>query len=329
MIDSLHVAKGVAAAAALILLSLGGPGIDRTPRLQTLAGAQDRTGKSLRQVGIFLRCTGQDDPAKALDAVKSLGLSLIQVSKLPDRFYTPEGAAEFAGMMNRNGIEAGSVVVVFDGESYKDRESVEKTVGFRPAHLLPQRLAYARKCVDFAAAIGTRIVTFHMGFLPKSPQDPIYRSMLQAVSDLARYAADKGVTISLETGQETADELALFLEKVTVARIGVNFDTANLVLYGMDSPPRALKRVLDRVTSVHVKDGLPPGDPRLLGRETRLGEGRADVKECLRMLLDPGFHGPLIIENYVWRNLGTDPLEELRRAKEFVENCLAASRLRG
>jgi L-ribulose-5-phosphate 3-epimerase len=283
----------------------------------------------LRQVGVFLRCTGQDDPGKALEAVKSLGLGLIQVSKLPDRFYTPEGASEFAGMMKRSGTSAGSVVVVFDGESYKDRESVEKTVGFRPVDLLPERLAYARKCVDFAAAIGTKIVTFHMGFLPKSSQDPIYRSMLQAVTDLARYGAGKGVTISLETGQETADELARFLEKITVARVGVNFDTANLVLYGMDSPPRALKRVLDRVTSVHVKDGLPPEDPRYLGREVRLGEGRADVKECLRVLLDAGFQGPLIIENYVWRSLGTDPVEELRRAKEFIENCLAASRLRG
>lgn len=271
------------------------------------------------EIGVFLRSTGQDDPARALDAVKSLGLDLVQVSRLPDRFYTPEGAKEFAGLLKRTGIRAASVVIVFDGESYKNREAVEKTVGFRPVSLIPKRLAYARRVVDFAADIGTSIVTFHVGFLPKDPEDSIYQSMLKATDDLARYAAGKRVTISLETGQETAEELEHFLDRITSARVGVNFDTANLVLYGMDSPPTALKRLLARVTSLHIKDGLPPADTGSLGRETRLGEGRAGVTECLRVLREAKFEGPLIIENYVWRQTKTDPLEELRRAKAFIE----------
>jgi sugar phosphate isomerase/epimerase len=100
--------------------------------------------------------------------------------------------------------------------------------------------------------------------------------------------------------------------------VGVNFDTANLVLYGLDDPPRALGRLLDRVTSVHVKDGVPPDDPSRLGREVPLGEGRAQVRECLRLLEAAGFRGPLIIENYAWRDRGTDPLEELARARDLI-----------
>jgi L-ribulose-5-phosphate 3-epimerase len=271
------------------------------------------------EIGVFLRSTGHDDPATALDAVKSLGLDLVQVSRLPDRFYTPEGAKEFAGMLKRTGIRAASVVIVFDGESYKNREAVEKTVGFRPVSLIPERLAYARRVVDFAAGIGTSIVTFHVGFLPKDPGGSIYQAMLKATDDLARYAAGRRVTISLETGQETAEELEDFLDRIESARVGVNFDTANLVLYGLDSPPAALKRLMTRVTSLHIKDGLPPADPGSLGRETRLGEGRAGVSECLRLLREAKFEGPLIIENYVWRQLKTDPVEELRRAKAFIE----------
>jgi quinoprotein glucose dehydrogenase len=271
------------------------------------------------QIGVFLRSTGHEDPAKALDAVKSLGVDLIQVSRLPDRFYTPQGATEFAGMMKRAGVRAASVVIVFDGESYKDRDAVEKTVGFRPTTLIPDRLVYARRVVDFARAIGSSIVTFHVGFVPKDPNDPIYQSMLKATDDLARYAGGKRVTVSLETGQETAEELEAFLDRITSARVGVNFDTANLVLYGMDAPPAALKRLLRRVTSLHIKDGLPPADGRSLGRETRLGEGRAGVSECLRILREAKFEGPLIIENYVWRQTQIDPLDELRRAKAFIE----------
>ena len=118
--------------------------------------------------------------------------------------------------------------------------------------------------------------------------------------------------------QETAAVLEGFLDRLRPARVGINFDTANLVLYGMDSPPTALKRLLPHVTSVHVKDGLPPADARALGRETRLGEGKAGVRDCLRILREAHFTGPVIIENYVWREAGTDPRDELHRAREFI-----------
>jgi L-ribulose-5-phosphate 3-epimerase len=274
------------------------------------------------RIGVFLRCTGQEDPRKALAAVRSLGLDRVQVSRLADRYYTLEGAREFAGLLTEAGVRSDTVVAVFDGESYRDQQAVLRTVGFRPAGLRAPRLDYAHRCVDFAAAIGTRVVTFHMGFLPRKTTDPDYRAMLQAVGDVARYASGRGVTVSLETGQETGEELAAFLEAVEGARVGVNFDTANLVLYGLDHPARALERLLGRVTSVHVKDGLPPEEPGRLGREVRLGEGRAEVAECLRILERSGFAGPLVIENYVWRDRKADPLDELARARDFVRASL-------
>jgi L-ribulose-5-phosphate 3-epimerase len=277
-------------------------------------------------VGVFLRCTGEEDPLRALEAVRSLGLNRIQVSKLPDRFYSREGATEFSGMLKSTGVKADAVVVVFDGESYKDQEAVRRTVGFRPLAMQKERLAYARRCVDFAAGIGSRIVTLHMGFLPKDPKDPLYQGMLRAVREIAEYAEGRGVTISLETGQETGEELSHFLDLITTARVGVNFDIANLILYGIDSSPQALHRLLGRVTSVHVKDGLRPQDPRLIGREVRLGEGNARVGECLQFLRDSDFQGALIIENYVARELGTKPLDELRRARDFIYANLGSRR---
>jgi sugar phosphate isomerase/epimerase len=272
-------------------------------------------------LGVFLRCTGQNDPLPALQAVKSLGLDTIQVSKLPDRFYSPEGAVEFAGMLRSTGIRADSVVAVFAGESYADRDTVVRTVGFRPLHLIRERLEYSRKCVDFADAIGAKIVTFHMGFLPAAPEDAAYEAMLAAVTDIAAYAAKKNVTISLETGQETGQQLAAFLDTITVARVGVNFDPANLVIYGVDAPSQALKHVVSRVTSVHVKDAVLPETPGAMGREVRPGEGRAELDECFRMLRASGFTGALIIENYVARGLKTDPMDELRRAVAFLKSA--------
>jgi sugar phosphate isomerase/epimerase len=280
----------------------------------TIAAAAQTTSP----IGVFLRCTGHDDPLQALKAVQSLGLDRVQVSRLPARFYTPDGAAEFNAMLRETGIRADAVVAVFAGERYTDRETVLRTVGFRPQQYRAERLEYARKCVDFASAIDAGIVTFHMGFLPASADDPIYRAMLADVRDIAGYAAKSRITISLETGQETGEQLARFLERITVARVGVNFDPANLVIYGVDRPSLALRHLAGRVTSVHVKDALPPEDPSRLGPEVRPGEGRAELQECLRILREAGFSGPLIIENYVWRNLKTDPIDELRRAKDFI-----------
>ena len=294
-------------AAAIALVALGS---------QMHAQAGDKPGS---RVGVFLRCTGLDDPLLAMQAVKALGLDTVQVSKLPDRYYTPEGAAEFAGLLRATGIRADSVVAVFAGESYADRDTVVRTVGFRPLHLIKERLEYLRKCVEFADAIGAGIVTFHMGFLPEDPESEAYRAMLAAVTDIAGHAAKKKVTISLETGQETGQQLAAFLDKITVARVGVNFDPANLVIYGVDAPSQALKHVISRVTSVHVKDALLPETPGAMGREVRPGEGRAELAECFRMLRASGFTGALIIENYVARGLKTDPMDELQFAKAFLQ----------
>ena len=305
-----------------LLVAPNGFGQTPAPSGRQADSSPTRPGLSMNQVGIFLRCTGKTDPREALEAVKSLGLNMVQISKLPDRFYTPEGAQEFRGLLRQTGVHASAVVVVFDGESYKDQDAVRATVGFMPANLAEARIAYTRKCIDFASALGIKIVTFHIGFIPADAADPTYQRMLNTIIALATYAAKRGVTISLETGQESGDELLRFINRITAARVGVNFDTANLVLYGRDDPPRALRTLLGRVTSVHVKDGMLPDNPSQIGTEVRLGEGKAQVKECLRILQEANFQGPLVIENYVWTTSGVDPLDELRTAKEFVSKTL-------
>jgi sugar phosphate isomerase/epimerase len=280
------------------------------------------------RLGVFLNCTGRQEPAEAIAAATSLGLSVIQVGKLPDRFYSPAaaGAAQFRKLMDAAGVRAASAVIAFDGESYTDWNAVANTVGYRPAKLLKARLEYSRGCVDFAAELGAPLVTTHMGILPKDEKDPLYQRLLGAVREVAAHCAKRGVGLSLETGQETAEELARFLDRLSEYRVGVNFDTANLILYGLGDSPGALAHLVDKVTSVHVKDGLPPRLRRrgALGVETRLGEGRAEVAKCLGLLDEAGFGGPLIIENYVASVLHTDPLDELRRARDFIQKTLMA-----
>lgn len=270
------------------------------------------------EIGVFLKCTGIQDPRKALAAVKGLGLSVIQVSKLSDSYYSEEGALKFTELLENYGIEASAVCIVHEGERYDDWETVEKTVGYLPPETLPKRLEYSRRCIDFAAAIGAPIVTTHMGILPKDPSSSGYERLLRAVREVAGYCRNKGVALALETGQETGVELLEFISRVG-EDVKVNFDGANLILYGLDDPLGALDILKDFIVHVHAKDGLPPIRPGLLGREVPLGEGKAEVCKTVRNLVKSGYTGPFIMEIYA----GADRLLELRKGKVFLENCLA------
>jgi len=275
------------------------------------------------EVGVFLTCTGIRDPEKALAAVQELGLRVAQIQsrQLPDHFYSKEGARKFVDLLEKYRVEASAVCIVHEGERYHDWETVVKTVGYLPPETLLERLEYSKRCVDFAADIDTPLVTTHMGILPKDPSTPGYQRLLKAVREVASYCQNRGVTLALETGQETGTELLEFMNLVR-EDVKVNFDGANLILYGLDDPLEALDTLKDLVVHVHAKDGVPPARSGLLGREAPLGKGKAEVCETVRRLVKFGYAGPFILETYVWREHKTDPLFELRKGKAFIENCL-------
>src|SRR5215212_6069571 len=110
------------------------------------------------EVGAFLNTTRIADPAEACAAVAALGFRVIQFGKLPDASYAPAGTEALRGTLSRHGLTAISLCVVFDGERYDSVESVSTTVGFLPAEPLEGRLAYTRRCIDTAAALGIPLV---------------------------------------------------------------------------------------------------------------------------------------------------------------------------
>jgi sugar phosphate isomerase/epimerase len=271
-----------------------------------------------------LRSLGIADIAPALVAVRErLGLSLIQVSRLPLEHYTKEGARRLAALLAEAGVRADSVVIVHEGESYGDAESVRRTVGYLPEETLAERLAYSRRCIDFAAALRVRRVTTHMGMLPRERSDPGYARLLQAVRELGDYANSRGVVFALETGQESAQALLAFLEEVPNFSLGINFDPANFVIYGSGDPLQSLVLLRDYVVGVHVKDALPPAAPGQLGREARPGQGQARLAECLNYLAESAYIGSFVIENYLAYGRSLDErLSELALARRFIETAL-------
>jgi sugar phosphate isomerase/epimerase len=285
------------------------------------AGETGRRNMGAPDVGVFLSTTRIEDPAAACAAARGLGFRVVQLGKLPDACYTPAGNESLAGILRRHGLRAESLCVVFDGERYDSVETVSATVGFLPEGPLAGRLAYTRRCLDTAAALGIPLVTFHMGMLPASPADPAYQRIRRTVDEVGAYAARRNVTVGLETGQESPAALLAFLDRLD-APVKVNYDGGNFVAYRTGDPVEALQALYPRTVGVHIKDRLPPPEAGRIGPGERLGSGAARVDETLRLLLRLGWSRPIILETYAVQ--GDDPIETLARARAYVLDRLRA-----
>jgi L-ribulose-5-phosphate 3-epimerase len=58
--------------------------------------------------------------------------------------------------------------------------------------------------------------------------------------------------------------------------VGVNFDPANMMLYGMGDPIEAFRLLLPRVVQVHLKDATATDTPGTWGAEVPVGSGEVD-----------------------------------------------------
>jgi sugar phosphate isomerase/epimerase len=138
-----------------------------------------------------------------------------------------------------------------------------------------------------------------MGFIPENPNDPVYVAAIAAVKCLAGIYAQKGIGLDFETGQETPITLLRAIQDIDSPVIGVNFDPANLLMYGKANPVDALDIVGAYINGVHAKDGEYPTDTIELGLEKPLGQGRVDFPALIKKLVAVGYDGALTIEREI------------------------------
>ena len=142
-------------------------------------------------------------------------------------------------------------------------------------------------------------VNGHMGFIPENPGDPIYTEFLAVMFNLANRFAKLGIGLNFETGQETPVTLLRVFEDLKMDNLGLNYDPANLLMYGKANPIDGLDIVGRYVRSVHAKDGLYPTEGYALGKETRLGDGRVNFPVFVAKLKELGYDGALTIEREI------------------------------
>ncbi len=219
------------------------------------------------------------------------------------------------------GIRVVSGMLAMAGEDYSTLESIRRSGGVRPDVTWPENLRLAQAVAGAAGDAGIDMVTLHAGFLDERKDDPTRLAMLDRLRRLADVFAARDVDIALETGQESAVTLLEVLDELDRPAVGVNFDPANMILYGMGDPVEAIKRLLPWVAQVHVKDAVGTERPGTWGREVPAGHGVVDWAALFNaaVRIEPSVN--FIIE----RESGTERRGDIAAARSLIETGLAAT----
>ncbi|MBW3542335.1 MAG: sugar phosphate isomerase/epimerase [Planctomycetes bacterium] len=237
-----------------------------------------------------------------LDVARELSIPTVQLHAPHRESRTQQTADTFLKRCSDAGITVTAVFGGFEGESYADIATTARTVGLVPEKTRLPRLKEMKEISDFAKLLGCGTVALHIGFVPEDADGASYRGLIDATRELLDHVEANGQRLHLETGQETADHLLAFIEDVARDNLVINFDPANMILYGTGDPIEALKQVGRLVKSVHCKDATwaPPQERgEAWGREVPLGEGDVGMETYLRTLEDLGYDGPLTIEREI------------------------------
>jgi len=257
-----------------------------------------------------------------LEVAHELGVPTIQVHAPHKATRTKEHAEQFLARLKELGISITVVFGGFEGESYATIPTVVRTVGLVPKATRAERFQEMQEISDFAKLLGAPAVGLHLGFVPNNPADPLYGEVVTVTQQLCDHCKANGQNLHLETGQEEADTLLAFIAKVNRGNLFINFDPANMILYGSGEPIEALRKVGRYVRSVHCKDAKWAAKPgREWGSEMPLGEGDVNVEHFLLALDDIGYKGPLTIEREI-------PQEPARQKEEIGRGITLLNQLK-
>ncbi len=242
--------------------------------------------------------------------VKGIHLALGPFIAPDERHGAAEDAAALAFVKER--IAKGewvlmSTMVGMVGEDYSTLETIRETGG-----IVPDRHWEANKRIVTAGArltqeLGCKYMSTHAGFLDESNPKAL-KKYVERVTWMRDECRKYGVVLLLESGQETAEDLAAFLPRVP--GVGVNFDPANMILYAKGRPREAVRVLVPWIRQVHVKDARETKKPGTWGEEVPWGAGEVGGEAFLAELEALGFKGNYVVE----REAGSDRPGDIRRA---------------
>lgn len=226
-------------------------------------------------IGVCSWSLRPDSPAALAERVTACDLRGVQLA-LDPILRGQWSLVETRKALESTGISILSTMLQTEGEDYSTLDTIKLTGGLRPDQHWNANLERARKAAPLVRELGASLITFHAGFLPHDPHDPLRAVMLDRLTVVHDIFAEAGVETALETGQESAETLRELLEELALPHLGVNFDPANMILYDMGDPVEALKTLAPWVKQIHLKDATRTTTPGQWGAEVPIGCGEVD-----------------------------------------------------
>ena len=258
--------------------------------------------------------------AQLVRLLGELGVGAAQIACGDPHHARWDEGDDFPRVARDSGIPFSGAMLGFPGEDYTTPQTIRQTGGFGDPATRAERLAQLRWGIDRTLALGLTDLTLHAGFLPEGDH-PDRPALMATLAEAGRMAADQGVTLAFETGQESALLLRMTLDELDSPALKVNFDPANMLLYDMGDPIHAVEILANRIQSVHVKDARRPTIPGNWGQEVPIGQGEVNIAQFLRTLRAVGYTGSLMVE----REVGTGParLADIRSGLDLIREVLA------
>ncbi|MGD7652637.1 MAG: sugar phosphate isomerase/epimerase family protein [Verrucomicrobiales bacterium] len=225
-------------------------------------------------------------------------------------------ADAFRDAIQSNGWQISSTMVGFPQENYSSLETIRETGGIIPDAEWPKNRELALAAIGKTAEMGVKFLSTHAGFIDHNDAAG-YRKFLDRMKELADAAAEAGITLILETGQETAEDLKHFLADLGHPAVGVNFDPANMILYGKGDPIEAIGVLAPWIKHVHIKDATASPVAGKWGAEVPWGTGDVDTAAFYQALDAINYRGAVAIE----REAGDQREADITHAANLLEQA--------
>lgn len=271
------------------------------------------------KIGTMLYFNSLEEMEKSFIKLRAFGFASCQLCSWEPEKWTDENADGIRSLAEKHGIEISSFWCGWEGPKVWDFYEGQRTLGLVPPQYREMRVKNLCDGADFAHRIGLTDVATHMGFIPECPFDPNFEPLCDAIRTVAQHLKTNGQYLLFETGQETPVTMLRCFEQVGMDNLGVNLDTANLILYGKANPVDALDVFGKYVRNLHAKDGFYPVNGHDLGEEVRLGDGKVDFPALFRKLKELGYDDYVTIEREI---SGEQQDEDIRHAKVYLETII-------
>jgi sugar phosphate isomerase/epimerase len=223
--------------------------------------------------------------------------------------------SQYFAKVAKSKLKITAAMINFPQEDYSTLESIKATGGIVPDDCWRDNSELALRAIELTAELKVRFLSMHFGFVDMHNPAKA-KTLIERTRMLADKADEHNITLLMETGQESAGELRDFLEKLHHPALGVNFDPANMILYGKGNPVEAVGILGPWIKHVHIKDALRAKMPGEWGTEVVWGTGEVNAVGFLKALKLVDYTGALAVE----REGGDDRLGDIKTAVNMLKN---------